>query len=120
MMRLRDTGQNVVANSTSAQREPWNKCEAILFAVIDDVFPFTVEDAVAVLNGDNLRNFACPLNVLTGDIGESDQVNFAFCLQLGESLDRCVEGNCGIRRVQLIEFDAIQAKALEAPCDCFT
>src|SRR5256885_10085370 len=99
MMRLRDTGQNVVANSTSAQREPWNKCEAILFAVVDDVFPLAVEYAVAVLHGDNWRNFACPLNVLTGDVGEPDQVNFAFCLQLRESLDRCVEGNCRIRRV---------------------
>src|SRR3954454_25054938 len=99
MMRLRDTGQNVVPNSTSAQREPWNKCEVILFAMVDDVFPLAVEYAIAVLHGDNLRNSSRTLNVLTGDVGESDQANFAFCLQLGESLDRCVEGNCGVRRV---------------------
>ena len=69
MMCLCDTGQNLVANSTSAQREPWNKREAILFAIIDDVFPFTVKDAVAVLHGDNLRNCLRTLNVLTGDVG---------------------------------------------------
>src|SRR5437764_3202954 len=93
MMDLRDAGQKIMSNCSGSKRKPWNEGDAVLLAIIDDVFPFAVEDAVAVLNSNDWGNFLRPLNVFTSYVGQSDQVHLAFCFQPGYRLDRCLDGN---------------------------
>jgi hypothetical protein len=57
--------------------------------------------------------------MLLRDVGERDEADFAFFFELREGADGFIEGNDGIGNVELIDVNAIEAKALEAALDGF-
>ena len=56
-----------------AQREPGNKHNSILLAIVHYVIPLTIGKAVTVLHGNDRHDFASPLDVLPGYIRQSNQ-----------------------------------------------
>src|SRR6266576_3422440 len=114
MMCLRDSVQHLAGNSASSQWKPGNEGNSIALTIIDHVVPFAVRKAIAVLHRDNWDDLACSLDVLLRDVGQRDQANLAFVSQLSQRFDRGLKRDDGIRDMQLINVDAVQAQSFEA------
>ncbi len=112
-MCLGDSVKHFPGNFACSQREPGNKGNSIALAIIHHVVPFAIRKAIAVLHGNDWDNFARSLDVLLRDVGQRDQANLAFVSQLSQSFHRCLERDDGIRNVQLIDVDAVQAQSLQ-------
>src|ERR1700751_5376428 len=70
LQRLCSLVERIVSSPCLAQWSPWQKRNAVLFAVINDEIGFAIGEAVAILHGDDRNNFASALNVFTGHIGK--------------------------------------------------
>src|ERR1700730_354415 len=112
----RDSIEHLAGNS---QREPGNKSNFIALAIIHHIVPFAVGKTIAVLHGDDRNNSASSLDVLLRDVGQRHQPNLAFVFQLGQSFNRRLKRDDGIRSMQLIDVDAVQAQPLETSLNRF-
>jgi hypothetical protein len=86
----------------------------VLLAVVEEVIPLTVGEAIAVLDGDDGDDFAGALEVFERDVGEGDVLDFALGVEAGEAFHGGVKGDGGIGDVELVDRDAVEAEALEA------
>ena len=68
MMRLCDFVENFTGDPASAKREPWNKHDSVALAIIDDVIPLAVGEAVTVLDRYDGNDLSGPLNVFLVDV----------------------------------------------------
>ena len=50
----------------------------MFFAVVQEVIPLAIGEAVAILNGDDGDDFASTLEVFEGDVGEGDVLDLAL------------------------------------------
>jgi hypothetical protein len=114
-----DLVEDFAGCAARSEREPGNEADGILFAVVHDVIPFAVGETIAVLDGDDGNDAAGALDVLLGDVRESDEANLSFFLELGEGADGFLERNDWIGNVELIDINAIELEALEAAFDGF-
>src|SRR6267142_620443 len=114
----RDSVKHLAGNLARSQWEPGNKGNFIALAIIHHVVPFAVGKAIAVLHGDDRDNSARSLDVLLGDVGQRDQANLAFLSQLSQGFHRCFKRDDGVRNMQLINVDAVQAQSLKASFNC--
>src|SRR5882762_1128035 len=117
MMCLCDSVQHFAGNFACPQWKPGNKGNSIALTIIHQVIPFAVRKAVAVLHGDDRDYSACSLDVLLRDVGQRDQANLAFVSQLSQSFHRRLKRDHGVRNMQLINVDAVEAQSLEASLD---
>lgn len=109
--------EKIVCLTVLTKRSPGDEGDAVFLAVIEDVVPFSVCEAVTVLNGDDGDDLAGALEVFEGDVGESDVLDFALRAEVGQAFHGGVEGDGGIGYVELVDGDAIEAEALEAALD---
>src|ERR1700677_1956654 len=91
----------------------------MLLAIPEHIIPFAIRETIAILYRNDGDDFSCALNMLLGHIGKRDMANLALLAQAGQRFHRGVEGNSGVRDVELVNIDAIEAKALEAAFDGF-
>src|SRR6266849_5158660 len=117
VMCLRDSVQHVARNFACPQWEPWNESNSIALTIVHYVVPFAVRKAIAVLHRDDWNNSTCSVDVFLRDVGQRDQANLAFVSQLSQSFHRRLERDDGIRNMQLIDVDAIQAQSFETSLD---
>src|SRR3989442_7341371 len=118
-MRLRDTVKHFAGNFACSQWEPRNKDNSIALTIIHHVVPFAVGKAIAVLYGDDRDDSPGSFDVLLRDVGQRDEANLAFVSQLGKSFHRGLKRDDGVRNVQLIKVDTVQAQSLEASLNGF-
>ncbi len=71
------------------------------------------EGAQPILNRDHLDLLTRGPNLRDGDVGEPKPADLSLALQLGQRPDALSEGHRRIRRVELIEVDALAAEGLE-------
>src|SRR5580704_16166450 len=109
-----DSVKHFAGNFTGSQREPGNKSNSIALTIVHYIVPFAVRKAIAVLHGDDGDDFARPLDVFLRNVGQCDQANLAFVSQLSQSFYRCPKRYDGIRNMQLINVDAVQAQSFQA------
>lgn len=109
-----DSIEHFAGNFASSQWEPGNKDDFIAFTIVHYLVPFAVGKAITVVHGNDGNNFAGALNVLLRDVGQRDQANLAFVSQLGQSFHGRFKRDDRIRRMQLINVDAVQAQSFEA------
>jgi len=64
-----DTVEEVVGLAILAEGSPGDEGDAEFFAVVEEVVPLAVGEAVAVLDGDDGDDFASALEVFEGDVG---------------------------------------------------
>src|SRR5712664_4704746 len=114
MVCLGDSVKYFAGDFACSKWEPGNKGNSILLTIIHHVVPFAVGKAIAVLHGDDRNNSVCSLDVLLRDVGQRNQLNLAFVSQLSQSFHRCLKRDGGVRRMQLINIDALQAQSLKA------
>src|SRR5438445_572270 len=114
-----DSIKHLAGNLASSQREPGNKGDFIALAIVHHVVPFAVGKAITVLHGNDGNNLACALDMFLRDVGQRDQANLAFVSQPSQSFDGRFKGNDGIRSVQLINVDAVQAQSFETSLNRF-
>ena len=107
--------QHVASNFACSQREPGNEGNCVALTIIHHVIPFAVGKAVAILHRDDGDDLAGPLDVLLRNVRQRHQANLAFVSQLSQGFHRCLKRDDGIRNVQLIHVDAVQAQSLQAP-----
>src|ERR1700740_326125 len=100
-------------HSARAEWEPRNEGDSVLRAIVYDILPFAIGEAVAVLDGNDGNDFAGALHMLAGNIREADETNLALLAQLGERFHRFLERNLGIRCMQLIHVDALAAATFQ-------
>jgi len=112
-----DLVEDFASCAARAEREPGNEGDGVLFAVVHDVVPFAVGEAVAILHGDDGNDAAGALDVFLRDVGESDEANLAFFFEQGERADGFLERNDGIGNVELIDINAVELQAFEAAFD---
>ena len=55
--------------------------------------------------------------MLARHVGKRDQANLALGAQIGQLLDRFIEGSNRSGRVQLVDVDAVEAQPLQAAFD---
>src|SRR5580658_9736896 len=108
-MRLCDFVEHLASNPACSQRKPGNKGDSVALAIIHDIVPFTIGKAVTVLNGDDGNNSARSLDVLPGNVRQSDQSNLPFVSQFRQSFNGGLKWDDRIGSVQLINIDAIQS-----------
>ena len=65
------------------------------------------------IGADAARLFQLP----DADVGQADVADLAGALPVGERADRVRERHLRVRRVQLVEVDALELQALEAAVD---
>src|SRR6266852_2743974 len=111
---LRDAAKHFSSNSACPQWEPGNKGNSVALTIIHHVIPFAVRKAIAVLHGDDRDNSARSLDMLLRNVRQRDEANLAFVSQLSQGFHRRLKRDDGIRYVQLIHVDAVQAQSLEA------
>src|SRR6266478_381204 len=109
--------QHVAGNFPCPKWEPGNKGNSVALTIIHHVIPFAVRKAIAVLHGDDRDNSARSLDMLLRNVRQRDEANLAFVSQLSQGFHRCLKRDDGIRYVQLIHVDAVQAQSLEASLD---
>jgi hypothetical protein len=114
-----DAIEEIVGLSILAEGSPGDEGDAVFLAVIEEVVPFAVGKAVAVLDGDDGDDFTGALEVLESDVGEGDVLDFALRAELGEALHGGVEGDGGVGDVELVNGDAVEAEAFEAAFNGF-
>lgn len=76
------------------------------------VFASLVSQLVRVLNRHDGRDAACQFELRDADVQEAEMANFPRAPQIGERSNRLREWHVGIRRMQLIQIDALQPQAL--------
>src|SRR5260221_2115049 len=111
-VRLGNLVKHLACNFPGPEWEPGNKGNSIALAIIHGVIPLAVREAVAVLHGDDGHNPARSLDMLLRDIGQRDEANLAFVPQLSQRFHRGLKRDDGIRNMQLINVDAVQAQSL--------
>src|SRR5439155_26491856 len=94
---------------TSPQRKPGNEHDSILLAVVHHVVPLTICEAITILHRNDRHDLASAFDVLSGYIGQADQANLAFGLQLGQRTDRRFQRHDRIGNMELVNVYAIQA-----------
>src|SRR5450432_2363903 len=119
MVSLGDSVKHFAGYFACSEWEPRNKSNSIVFTIIHHVVPLAIRKTISVLNRHDGNNSARAFDVLLGDIGQCDQANLAFVLQLSQSFHRRFERNNGIRNMKLINVDAVQAQSLETSIDRF-
>lgn len=100
--------------SSLTKWSPRQEGDVILRAIIDDEVGLAVGKTVSVLHRDNGHDPASTLDVLACDVGESQVANFSLLAQPGQRFNRCLEGDCIVRGMELVNIDSVQAQTLEA------
>ena len=72
-------------------------------------------EVVAVLDAHHVDDLARLLELLDRDVGDPDVADLPLVLELLECADRFLVGDLVVRRVQLIEVDAVDLQPPEAP-----
>src|SRR5579872_3114065 len=114
---FRDAVEEFVRLAHLAERSPGNEGDAVLLAMVEEVVPLAVSEAVAVLYGDDGDDFAGALDVFEGDVGERDVADLALGAEVGEGFHGGVEGDGGVGDVELVDVDALEAQAAETAVD---
>src|ERR1700722_8892017 len=91
----------------------------MLLAIPEHIIPFAIRETIAILHRNNGDDFSSALNVLLVHVGKRDMANLALLAQAGQRFHGSVEGNSGVGDVELVNIDAIEAKAFEAAFDGF-
>jgi hypothetical protein len=97
------------------EREPGEERQAAALADLEDVLGRAVRPAVTVLDGDDGNDPARTLELLDGDIRETDVANLPLVAKSSELADRLFDRHRRIRRMQLVKVDAFEAQPLQAP-----
>ena len=114
-----DVFEHLVAVTGLAERSPGDESDAILVAVVEEVIPLAIGEAVAVLDGDNGGESAGAFQVIHGDVAEADVADFALFLESDEGFDGSLEGDGRVGDVELVQGDAVETEAVEASMDGF-
>src|SRR4029077_21268142 len=93
--------------------------ESVPLTIVDDIIPFTVGEAIAVLDRDDRDNFASAVDMFLSNVRQCNESNLPFVSQLSQCFHRRIEGDDRIGNMQLINIDAVQSQSLEAPLDSF-
>ena len=107
----RDAVEQIVSLAVLPERSPGDESNAVLLAMLEKVVPFAIGEAVAVLDGDDGNDFAGALEVFEGDVGERDVLDFALRAQVGKALHGRVERHGRVGDMELVDGDAVEAKA---------
>lgn len=70
---------------------PGFKRDAIFRAVVDNIIPFAIGEAVPVLHRNDGNDLTSALDVLARDVRQTDMANFALLAKLRQCFDRCLE-----------------------------
>ena len=82
-------------------------------ALLQHVLGRSVDDVVAVLDGDDRDDLLGALEVLESDVGQADVADLALLLELGQRADRVLDRHLRVDRVQLVEVDPLEPQPLE-------
>lgn len=116
-MRFGNSVQYCSPNSPGPKWKPWNIGYPVPLAIVDDVIPFTVSEAIAVLHRDDRDNCASALDMFLSHVRQCDESDLLLVLQLSQSFHRSIEGHDRVGDVQLINIDTVQPQSLETALD---
>ena len=77
-MQLCNLIDNVACDSAPAKREPRDEHDSVSFAIIHDVIPLAVGEAVAVLHRHNRHDLPRTLDIFPCDIRQGDVPDFSL------------------------------------------
>ncbi len=100
-----------------AQWRPRQKGDSQCFARLEDVFRRAVLEVVLVLHRHDGADAARFFQLPDVDIGQANVAGLAGALPVGQRADRVRGRDLRVRRVQLVEVDALKLQALEAAVD---
>src|SRR5947199_4535792 len=120
MVRFCNPDQNFAHNFAGSEWEPVNIGEPVPLAIVDDIVPFTVGKAIAILHRGDRNNSASALDMFLSNVRQCDEPNLPLVSQLSQGFHRSIEGHDRIGNVQLINIDAVQSQSLEAALDGFS
>ena len=72
-----------------------------------------MRQVIVVLHGDNGHDLLRSRQLIDGDIREPDMANLPLLPHLRELTDGDFEGNPGIRAMELIQVDVVEAQAAQ-------
>src|SRR3954449_8140625 len=98
----------------AAQREVGHEDDPLLGAVIDDVVPPALDEAVLVLDHVHRHHRACTLDLLDRDLGDPDVVDPARLSILVQEVHRRLHLQVGVHAVLVVEVDHLRAQPFEA------
>jgi hypothetical protein len=109
-MRDGDATESAASPSKRAASEahPRQKRQPVALACFEHALPGSIGQAVAVLNGDDRGRRASPRQLLAVDVAQTDVLNLALRLELGQRPDRVLERYLRIDGVQLVEVDPVR------------
>ena len=115
-------GSPGVSQFSKRQRGPGDKADPLAGAPIDHglglgnghVFGLAHRQIIVVLHGDNRDHLLGSSQLVERDIGESHMANLPFLPQLRQFTDRVLKGNLGVRTMELIQVNALQAQTPQA------
>lgn len=77
----------------------------------DDVLGLALEEVERRLGGMDARDLTELMHLVTREVAHADRADFALFKQLAHRLGRCCDWGFGIGPVDLIDVDAVSAKA---------
>ena len=106
--------QHLIGFPVLAERSPRHEGNPMLLAVVQQIIPFAVGEAVAVLDSDNRNDLPRPLQMLQSNVRQRHMTDLSLLAQPGQCADRGVEGHGGVRNVKVIDIDPVEAQAFQA------
>src|SRR6266566_1008190 len=107
---------------SKSQGGPGDKANTLTGAQIDHrlglgnrhVFGLAHRQIIVILHRDNRDDLLGACQLIERDIGESDMANLPFLPQLRKFADRVFKWNLGVRAMELINVNALEAQTPQA------
>ncbi len=113
---LGDLAEGVVVRQVAGgEREPRDEGDVLLGAVVDHLVPMPVAQVVLVLHRGDRQVLAGAADLLDARLREPDEADLALVEELLEDSHLVLEGHVRVDPVELVEIDALELEAAQAP-----